>query len=184
MELMDILYIILLIILVIVIIIIVMYNNLVRLQNRVKKAKANIEISLNKRFDLIPNIVECVKGYTKHESTTLKDVVALRNSYNNEKDMNIQRVQEMNDTLTKYLAVIEAYPELKANSEFMALQNKLSAIEDELANARKYYNNEVTHYNTAIETIPSSIAASLFAFKKCKLFQISSDKRENIKIDL
>ena len=184
MDKMDILYIILSVILVIIIVILALYNRLVRLQNRVKKARANIEIILNKRFDLIPNIVECVKGYSKHENTTLKDIVSLRNEYNNQQSMNIHKAQEMNDNLTKYLAVIENYPNLKANEEFMSLQQKLAMIEDELEYERKHYNSEVTNYNNAIETVPSNIVASLFAFKKSELFQIESAKKENIKVKI
>ena len=184
MDKMDILYIILAVLLVIIIVILALYNRLVRLQNKVKRAKANIEIILNKRFDLIPNIVECVKGYSKHENSTLKDIVSLRNEYNNQKNMNIHKVQEMNDNLTKYLAIIENYPNLKANEEFMSLQQKLTRIEDELEYERKRYNSDVTNYNIAIESVPSNIVASMFAFKKSELFQIEAEKRENISVKL
>lgn len=184
MEIMDILYIILAVILIVILVILGMYNKLVRLQNRVKRAKANIEITLNKRFDLIPNIVECVKGYSKHEKGTLTDIVSLRNEYNSQKNMSIHKAEEMNNSLTRYLALVENYPNLKANEEYMALQQKLSKIEDELEYARKYYNSEVTRYNIAIETVPSNIVASMFAFKRIDLFQIEDSKRENIKVDL
>ena len=184
MEWMDLVYILLAVILVVILVILAMYNKLVRLQNKVKKAKANIEITLNKRFDLIPNIVECVKGYSKHENTTLTDIVSLRNEYNSQKNLNIHKAQEMNDNLTKYLAIVESYPNLKANEEYLALQEKLARIEDQLEYARKYYNSEVTSYNIAIETVPSNIVASMFAFKKAELFQIDADKRENIKVEL
>ena len=181
---MDIVYILLSVILVVIIVILVMYNHLVRLFNRVKKAKANIEISLNKRFDLIPNIVECVKGYSKHENTTLKDIVSLRNEYNKHDNLNIHEAEKLNNNLTKYLAVFESYPDLKANQEYMSLQQKLSRIEDELAYAREYYNSEVTSYNIAIESVPSNIVAAMFAFKKCDLFQIEEEKKKNVKVKL
>ncbi len=180
----NIIYIILAVLLVVILVILAMYNRLVRLHNRVKKAKANIEISLNKRFDLIPNIVECVKGYSKHESSTLKDIVELRSEYNKHENLNIHEAEKMNNSLTKYLAIIESYPNLKANTEYLSLQEKLSKIEDELAYARRYYNSEVTSYNTSIETVPSNIVASMFAFKKCDLFQIEADKKDNIKVKL
>ena len=98
--------------------------------------------------------------------------------------MNIHKAQEMNDSLTKYLAIIENYPNLKANEEFMSLQQKLSRIEDELEYERKRYNSDVTNYNIAIESVPSNIVASMFAFKKSELFQIEAEKRENINVKL
>ena len=160
------------------------YNKLIKLLNRVKKAKANIEIYSNKRFDLIPNLVECVKGYSKYEVTTLEDIVALRNNYRGNSHMNIGQVSEMNDKLNQYLAIVENYPELKANTQYLDLQDELSKIEEELQRARQRYNDEVTEYNTVIETVPSNIIASIFAFKHAELFQIEEHKRDNVKINL
>ena len=159
-------------------------NSLVSLRNKVRNQFSQIDVQLKKRFDLIPNIVECVKGYSKHEKGTLTDIVSLRNEYNSQKNMSIHKAEEMNNSLTRYLALVENYPNLKANEEYMALQQKLSKIEDELEYARKYYNSEVTRYNIAIETVPSNIVASMFAFKRIDLFQIEDSKRENIKVDL
>lgn len=184
MEFMDLVYIILIVLLIIILIIFVMYNKLITLLNRVKKAKANIEIYSNKRFDLIPNLVECVKSYSKYEGTTLEDIVALRNNYNNKKNLNVNQVGQMNDKLNKYLAVVENYPNLKANSQYMDLQDELSKIEEEIQRARHIYNDEVTEYNTVVESVPSNIIASMFAFRKAELFQIDEYKRENIKLDL
>lgn len=181
---MDIVYIILTVILFVILIIFALYNKLIKLLNRVKKAKANIEIYSNKRFDLIPNLVECVKGYSNHESTTLEDIVALRSNYSKSKKLNIEQVKNMNEQLNKYLAIVENYPELKANEQYLNLQKELRNIEDELERARRIYNDEVTEYNTLTETIPSNIIASIFAFKKAQLFQIEDSKRENVKVEL
>lgn len=184
MEIMDIVYIILTVLLVVILIIFAKYNKLIKLLNRIKRAKANIEIYSNKRFDLIPNLVECVKAYSKYESNTLEDIVSLRNSYNKNKGLNIKQVGRMNERLNEYLAVVENYPDLKANTQYINLQKELSNIEKELQTARHIYNDEVTRYNTLIETVPSNIVASIFAFKKAELFQVEEHKRENVKLDL
>lgn len=178
----NIIYISLVVILIVILITFAMYNKLIKLLNKVKKAKANIEIYINKRFDLIPNLVECVKGYSNHESSTLEDIVALRNNYNENRNLNINQAGKMNDRLNKYLAIVENYPDLKANQQYLDLQNRLSQIEDELQYARHIYNDEVTKYNTVIESIPSNIIASIFAFKKATLFQAEEHKRENVKL--
>lgn len=181
---MDLIYIICAVLLIVILMIFSKYNKLIKLLNRVKKAKANIEIYSNKRFDLIPNLVECVKSYSKYEGTTLEDIVALRNNYRGNSHMNIGQVSEMNDKLNQYLAVVENYPDLKANTQYLDLQNELSKIEEELQRARHKYNDEVTEYNTVIESVPSNIVASIFAFKHAELFQIEEHKRENVKINL
>lgn len=181
---MNLIYIICAVLLIVILMIFSKYNKLIKLLNRVKKAKANIEIYSNKRFDLIPNLVECVKGYSKYEGTTLEDIVALRNNYRGNSHMNIGQVSEMNDKLNQYLAVVENYPDLKANTQYLDLQNELSKIEEELQRARHKYNDEVTEYNTVIESVPSNIVASIFAFKHAELFQIEEHKRENVKINL
>ena len=184
MEVMDIVYVALTVIFIINLIVFSSYNNLVKLQNKVKRAKANIEIYLNKRFDLLPNLVECVKGYSKYEGNTLEEIVALRNNYNSQKNLSMKEAGELNNELTRYLAVVENYPDLKANTQYLSLQSELRRIANELESARRIYNDDVTRYNTKIETIPSNIVASLFAFKKADLFQIEEHKRENIKIGL
>lgn len=180
----NLLYIILVVILIINFVIFGMYNKLVKLQNRVKKESANIEIYLNKRFDLIPNLVEVVKGYSKHEGTTLEDITALRSNYNNNKDLSIKQAEEMNNELNKFLAVVENYPDLKANTQYMNLQNELREIEDQLGMARRRYNDVVTSYNTTIETVPSNIVASIFAFKRADLFEAEDSRKDSVKIEL
>lgn len=180
----DLIYIILFVLLIIIVIILVMYNKLVRLQNRVKRSQSNIEVCLNKRFELIPNIVECVKGYSKYEESTLEGITALRNNFNSQKNMNLKKASQMNTELNRYLAIVENYPDLKANSEYMSLQNKLTNIEDELQRIRHIYNDDVTRYNTTIESVPSNIVAAMFAFKQAELFQIEENKKENIKVKM
>lgn len=184
MNITDLIYIILGVLLIIILIIFKKYNQLIKLQNRVKKAKANIEIYLNKRFDLIPNLVECVKNYAKYESETLEDIVSLRNHYINQKNLNIKQAEAMNDRLNEYLVVVENYPNLKADTGYLNLQKELKEVETNLEKARHVYNDEVTKYNTQIETIPSNVVASIFAFKKTELFQVEERKRENININL
>lgn len=180
----TIIYIILTILLIIILVILSKYNQLITLLNRVKRADANIEIHLKKRFDLIPNLVECVKGYSNYEKDTLEGIISLRNNYNNQKNINIKEATKLNNQLNKYLAIIENYPELKANMQYLDLQQKLASIEDEIGRYRHIYNDDVTRYNTLVEKVPSNIIASIFAFKKADLFQIDDDSKENIKIKL
>lgn len=184
MEIPNYVYVILFVLLIVIFIIFGKYNSLIKLQNRVKKAKANIEIYLNKRFELIPNIVESVKGYSEYEGSTLENIISLRNNYENNKNLSIDEAGKMNEQLNRYLAIVENYPNLKANTQFLDLQNQLREIEDELEYSRRIYNDEVTRYNTLIETVPSNIVAYIFAFKKAELFQIEEHKKENIKIEL
>ncbi len=180
----NLIYIILFVLLLIIVAILVMYNKLVRLQNRVKRSQSNIEVCLNKRFELIPNIVECVKGYAKYEKSTLEKIIALRNNFNSQKKVSLKEASQMNIELNKYLAIVENYPDLKANSEYLSLQNKLSTIEDELQRIRHIYNDDVTRYNTAIESVPSNVVAFMFAFRQAELFQIEDTKKENIKVKI
>lgn len=184
MEVTTLMYIILTILLILIILTLAKYNKLIKYQNRVKKAQANIEIYLNKRFDLIPNLVECVKSYTNYEGSTLEGIVLLRSRYNNEKYKSISDAKEMNDNLNDFLAVVENYPNLKANTQYVSLQNELARIENELERARHIYNDEVTKYNTIIESVPSNIVAWLFAFKKAMLFKVDDAKKENINLSI
>lgn len=180
----DTVYIILGVILVIILYILNKYNTLIKGKNRVKNAKSNIEIYLKKRFDLIPNVVETVKGYSKHEKGTLKELTELRSKFNKEENIDLNKANSMNNTLTKCLAVVEAYPELKANEEYLSLQKQLAEIEEDLEYARTRYNNAVTRYNTMIETVPTNIIASLFAFKKAEWFKTEEETKENVKVEV
>lgn len=160
------------------------YNKFVRMKNSCEEAWATIDVYLKKRFDLIPNLVETVKGYAKHESGTLEAVIAARNSTMNAgsaKDR-IAAENALSGTLKTLFAVAEAYPDLKANTHFMDLQNQLKAIENELAQARKYYNANVKIINTAMESFPSNIIAGFMKLEKYEYYEIEEEARQNVKV--
>lgn len=144
------------------------YNSLVKSKNSVEEAFATMDVYLKKRWDLIPNIVSSVKGYAKHEAQTLEKVISARNS--RYQDLTDDEKIEANMELTKGLASInvlaEQYPDLKANQNFLDLNAQLQKTEDDIANARKFYNAVVKSYNNKVEMFPSSIVASLFKFGK------------------
>lgn len=164
------------------------YNGFVRLKNKVEEAWATIDVYLKKRFDLIPNLVETVKGYASHESETLEKVVAARNIAMGAKtaDEKIQAENNLTNSLRTFLNVVsESYPELKANTNFLDLQNQLKQIEGELESARRYYNGNVKSFNTKIETIPSSFVAKSMGedYKKRPYFELdSAEERKNVKV--
>lgn len=173
--------IILVIVAVLIITIISKYNKIVRLQNRVKRSESGIDVYLNQRFDLIPNLVECVKGYTKHEKELLENIVNQRTAYVQNKDL--KKASELNNNLNRIIAVAENYPDLKASEQFLNLQNNLVKMESQLQAARRIYNTDVQRYNTTIQTVPNNIVAGIFGFKEKDFFQIEEYKKENIKID-
>ena len=170
------------IIAIIAIIILCTYNKLIKLRNKVNQSKSGIDVYLNQRFDLIPNLVECVKGYAKHESKIFEDVAKLRTTYNETK--NLEDASKLNNTLNSILAIAENYPELKASEQFLNLQRNLVKIESQLQAARRIYNNDVTTYNTKIQTVPTNIIANLFGFTEADLFQIEEYKKENINVEM
>ena len=178
---MDLLILIVLIIIVIFIIVtlIHMYNSLVDLRNRVKNSYAQIDVQLKRRNDLIPNLVETVKGYAAHEKGVLEEVTKARTSVMNASS--IEEASEANNRLTSALktlfAVAENYPELKANSNFQQLQSELSDTEDKIAYARQFYNDVVLKYNNACQQFPSSIIAKMFGFKEETFFQAPEAER-------
>ena len=159
-----------------------MYNRLVRLRNNVKQSESGIDVYLNQRFDLIPNLVECVKAYSKHEKELLENVIKLRTQCIENK--NLKLAEELNNNVNKIIAIAEEYPELKASEQFLNLQKNLSKLESQLQAARRIYNNEVTDYNTLINTVPTNILAKIFNFKEADLFTIEEYKKENIDIEL
>lgn len=158
------------------------YNKFIRKNNRVKEKESQIDVLLNQRFDLIPNIVECVKGYAKHESSTLEELTSLRSSYSNH-GFSIEETENIDKKFNNIMMLAESYPDLKANTQFLSLQNNLNEIENKLSYARSNYNNAVTSYNNLVESVPSNIIAKIFAFEKKELFKLENDKRENIKVD-
>lgn len=175
--------IILIIITILIITILIMYNNLVKARNKVKQAKSGIDVYLNQRFDLIPNLIECVKAYSNYEQSIFTEIANLRSIYmKQQKD--IKSAENLNNKMNQLIAVSENYPELKASEQYLNLQKTLTKLESQLQAARRIYNIEVTDYNNKIEVVPSNIIASLFGFKEAKLFEIEEYKRENINIKL
>lgn len=162
------------------------YNNLVNLNNKVVEAFSTMDVYLKKRWDLIPNLVETVKGYAKHEKDTLESVISLRNgSYDNLSDEEkIDLNNKLANKISKVMALVEDYPDLKASDNFKNLSKQLTQVEDEIANSRKYYNGVVRIFNNKIEMFPSNIIANLFHFKKKSMFEIKDYERENIKVEL
>lgn len=162
------------------------YNNLVNLNNKVVEAFSTMDVYLKKRWDLIPNLVETVKGYAKHEKDTLESVISLRNgSYDNlsnEEKINLNN--KLANKISKVMALAENYPDLKASDNFKNLSKQLTQVEDEIANSRKYYNGVVRIFNNKVEMFPSNIIANLFHFKKKSMFEIKDYERENIKVEL
>lgn len=160
------------------------YNSLVVKRNRVKNSWAQIDVQLKKRFDLVPNLVETVKGYAKHEAGTLEAVVKARNQYISagtpEEMMNANT--QMTGALGRLFALAESYPDLKANSNFMELQGELSKLEEKIAYARQFYNDTVMIFNNAIQTVPSNIIAGIFGFKEEPYFKVEETERENVKV--
>lgn len=167
---------------VILLVILILYNRLIRLRNSVKQAESGIDVYLNQRFDLIPNLVECVKGYSAYEKSTLDNLVEQRTKYVNNQKLDIKEAEKLNKNLNSVLLVAENYPELKASEQYLSLQQSLSKVENQLQAARRIYNMAVTSYNNAVETIPSSIIANLFKFEKAELFKIEEFKKENIDV--
>ncbi len=177
-------YIIGIIIVVLLIFIFTTYNSLIRLRNNVEEAFATMDVYLKKRWDLIPNLVETVKGYAKHEQETLEGVIRLRNSaYDNmSEEDKLKTNEELGKGIVKIMALAENYPDLKASQNFMELSGELSKIEEDIANSRKYYNAVVKNYNNKVQTIPSNIIASIFKFNTKKMFEASESERENVKV--
>lgn len=165
--------------------IIASYNGFVSLRNKTEEAFSAMDVSLKKRYDLIPNYVETVKGYAKHESQTLEKVIAARNSAMGASSTQ-ERVESENvlsGALKSLFAVAESYPDLKANENFMSLQNQLNRLEEEIAGSRRYYNGVVNKYNTKTEMFPGNILAGIFHFERKPLFVVdSSEERQNVKV--
>lgn len=161
------------------------YNRLVRAANKVEEAFSTMDVYLKKRFDLIPNLVETVKGYAKHESDTLDRVIAARNAAGNAKSAEERMVNEaaISGGLRNIFALAESYPELKANENFLDLQGQLQKIEEDIANSRKYYNATVRIFNDIVMTIPTNLIASMFHFEKKPMFEVAdAAERENVKV--
>lgn len=154
-----------------------MYNTLVRLRNTVEEAWSTVDVQLKKRYDLIPNLVETVKGYAKHEGETLEKVIAARNlAMTSSGDAKMAAENALTGTLKSLFALQERYPDLKANTNFMDLQNQLKVIENEIASARRYYNGTVKTFNTKIEVFPSNLIANMMKLTKRPYFELDSEE--------
>lgn len=178
--------IILAIVAIIVIAFIAIYNKLVTARQRVKNGWGQIDVQLQRRFDLIPNLVDTVKGYMAHESSLLEKVTELRTSWANAKTVaeKMEISNQLSDTLKTIMAVSENYPDLKANQNFMSLQEELTNTENKISYSRQFYNDTVTRYNTMLETFPSNLVASMFHFEAEKLFEVDNPSaRQNVKVD-
>jgi len=176
----------LVIVVAIVVLVIGAYNSLVQARNKVKNSWSQIDVQLQRRFDLIPNLVETVKGYMKHEEETLAKVTELRTSWASAKSINEKSNldNQLSSVLKTIMAVSENYPDLKANQGFLQLQQELKETENKISYSRQFYNDSVTIYNTKVETIPTNIVASLFGFKTEELFKVDSEEaKQNVKVN-
>ena len=160
------------------------YNTLVRLRNRVRDQWAQIEVQLKRRFDLIPNIVETVKGYAKHENNTLKGVVEARNKFNvaSTPEDEMKASNELTGAVRQLFALSEAYPELKANQNFIELQKSLEETENKISTSRQFYNDTALTLNNKVEMFPSNIIAKLFGFKKEAFFEAEPEAKNAPKV--
>lgn len=161
------------------------YNGFVKMRNVVEEAFSTMDVYLKKRYDLIPNIVETVKGYASHEKETLQQVIEARNKAVSAStpDAQLQAEGDLNKVMGRLFALTESYPDLKANTNFMDLQNQLQTLETEIAQSRKYYNGTVRNYNTKVESFPSNIIAGIFNFVKKPLFEVTDAvERQNVKV--
>lgn len=164
------------------IVVLSMYNGLIRKRNAVKQSRSSIDVYLTQRFDLIPNLIETVKGYAKHEKEVFESITKLRSEYEQTKDLT--KASELNKQIDNILLIGENYPELKSSENFLNLQKNLTKMEDQLQAARRLYNTDVTSYNTSLQVFPTNLVASAFHFKEEKLFELEAGKQQNIKVEL
>ena len=160
------------------------YNALIKLRNRVRDQWAQIEVQLKRRFDLIPNIVETVKGYAKHESETLKGVIEARNKFNVAKtpEQEIEASNQLTGAVRQLFALSESYPDLKADTNFLNLQDELKDTENKVATARQFYNDTVLSLNNKVELFPSNIVSKMFGFKKEAFFEAEAEAKTAPKV--
>ena len=161
------------------------YIALVKLRNSLRDQWSQIDIQLKRRFDLIPNLVETVKGYAEHEQDTLEKVIKARSSYENASSHEdaLKADSELTKSISKLFALAEAYPDLKANENFNSLQSDLKETVDKISFARQFYSDAVLKYNNAILVFPNNIVALIFGFREEKYFEANAEERENVKVD-
>jgi LemA protein len=164
-----------------------MYNSLVRARNEVKNAWSQIDVQLNRRHDLIPNLVETVKGYMTHERETLEAVTRARQQaiqVSDDLEKKAQAENQLTQTLRSLFAVSEAYPDLKANQNFLALQEELTATENRISFSRQYYNDSVLRLNNRIESFPTNLIAGMFNFERAQFFEVEDPvARKAVKVE-
>jgi len=157
------------------------YNNLVQLRNKVKEAFSTMDVYLKKRYDLIPNLVDIVKGYAKHETDTLQEVTKMRvNAQAGDLNSAIDSEVKIGDALQSLLVVVEKYPDLKANTNFLDLQERLSKMEEEIAFSRRYYNGSVREFNNKCQMFPLNLVAGMFGFKALPMYQVDSEQERKV----
>ena len=159
--------------------VVVVYNNLIHLQNNIKRSRSGIDVYLKQRFDLIPNLIEVTKGYMNYEENILTKITELRAEYANNKS--IDATIKLNSKYNEIMLSVENYPQLKDSEQFLNLQKALSKIESQLQAARRIYNNDVTKYNTRIHVFPNNLITYLFEFKEEELFSFDGDSDVNVK---
>ncbi len=164
---------------------VIIYNDLIKQRNRVENSWAQIEVQLKRRYDLIPNLIETVKGYAKHEKTLFENITKARAAVMSANNVNetAEASNYLSSTLKSLFAVAENYPDLKANQNFMQLQKDLMEAENKIAYSRQFYNDTVMKYNISIQTIPKNIVASLTGFRKKELFETLQTEREVPKVE-
>lgn len=177
-------YVVVAVIIIIVIYAIVLFNSFSSLDNKVKEAFSTMDIYLKKRWDLVPNLVEVVKAYAKHEKETLEEITKLRgNIYDDmSNDEKIKTNIKLNRDIDKIMLLVEAYPEIQASDNFKDLSDKLVKIEDDIANSRKYYNGTVRIFNNKVEMFPNNIFAKIFGYKSKPMFEAKISEREKVDV--
>jgi LemA protein len=170
----------------IVLLLIIVYNGLISLKNQAKNAWAQIDVQLKRRNDLIPNLVEAVKGYMKHEKGVFTEITKARTGIISAKSVEgkAKASCQLSNALKSFFAVAENYPKLKASENFMQLQEEISSTENKIAYSRQYYNDVIMVYNTRIEVFPQSLIASIFKFNKMESFIANESERKNVEIKL
>ena len=178
-------WIVLVIVVILIVFVISTYNGLVTAKMNVENSWSQIDVQLQRRFDLIPNFVETVKGYMAHEQESLEKIAELRTSWGNANTVadKAKLDNELSSTLKTIMAVSENYPELKANQNFLQLSEELSNTENKISFSRQFYNDSVTIYNTKLEVFPSNIIAGMFHFTARDLFKFDDQARQNVKVD-
>lgn len=162
-------------------VVVLAYNRLVKNKNKCEEAFATMDVYLKKRFDLIPNLIKVVKGYTSYEADTLQKII---DSRNNGMHVSFRDEQKISDSVSSIFALAENYPELKAEQGFVDLQRQLKSVEDDIANARKYYNACVREFNNSVVVFPASLVAKMFSFSKMEMFQIGDSERQNVDAEI